>query len=64
VRELYFCVRGSSRLSKPVSLAHLGLDETPEAYRHFDNREEGRTKVVFEADQGLKTTTATGGGLG
>lgn len=25
----------------------LGLEEAPDAYRHFDNREEGWTKVVL-----------------
>jgi hypothetical protein len=31
---------------------NLGLDEAPEAYRHFDNRDEGWTKVVLNPTKG------------
>ncbi|MGH3857072.1 MAG: glutathione-independent formaldehyde dehydrogenase [Pseudonocardiaceae bacterium] len=31
---------------------NLGLDEAPEAYHHFDNRETGWTKVVLNPTQG------------
>lgn len=31
---------------------NLGLDDAPEAYRHFDNRERGWTKVVLNPTKG------------
>jgi glutathione-independent formaldehyde dehydrogenase len=31
---------------------NLGLDDAPEAYRHFDNREKGWTKVVLNPTKG------------
>lgn len=36
----------------------LGLDEAPEAYEHFDSREEGWTKVILHPAKG-KTKTRT-----
>lgn len=47
-REL--CNLISSGKAKPsMIISHeLGLDEAPDAYRHFDNREKGWTKIVLK----------------
>jgi len=39
--------RDRAKPSFPVS-HELGLDEAPDAYRHFDDRDEGWTTVVLE----------------
>lgn len=36
----------------------LSLDEAPDAYRHFDARENGWTEVVLKPEQGGKTKHA------
>ena len=43
--------QGKAQPSKLVS-HNLGLDEAPEAYRHFDARDQGWTKVVLNPTKG------------
>ncbi|MGY5883169.1 glutathione-independent formaldehyde dehydrogenase [Modestobacter lacusdianchii] len=43
--------QGKAQPSKLVS-HNLGLDEAPEAYRHFDARDQGWTKVVLNPTRG------------
>jgi threonine dehydrogenase-like Zn-dependent dehydrogenase len=50
--------RGKATPSFLVS-HHLGLDEAPEAYRHFDARDAGWTKVVLNPWASPRTTDRT-----
>jgi threonine dehydrogenase-like Zn-dependent dehydrogenase len=43
--------RDKARPSLLVS-HHLGLDDAPDAYRHFDQRDQGWTKVVLHPNSG------------
>ena len=57
-RQLYTLISaGKARPSKIIS-HEISLEEAPGAYKHFDDRDKGWTKVILKPGKSAKITKA------
>ena len=49
-RRLRDLIAGGTATPSSVVIHELGLEDAPQAYEHFDNRDDGWTKVVLHPD--------------